>query len=144
LNKPHYRLQSKWEDGSESKPEIYGLEEFDHTMKVSRRGFIALTTTAAALVSGCTGIGQGYAHFDMVIAVAYSPDGSLIATLGEENLIKIWEASSGSLKKVLTVSGIKLYAIAFSTDGRRIASCGSGFSFNNEIKISHHRHHQHL
>ncbi len=67
---------------------------------------------------------------DRVIAVAFSPDGKLIATGGGEpsrsGELKIWNADTGDL--VLTLKDAHsdtIYSIEFSPDGQHVASCGA-------------------
>ena len=51
-------------------------------------------------------------------AIAFSPDGSMIAAASQE--IKVWDVASGTLKKTLTTrTGSS--AVAFSQDGQKIA-----------------------
>lgn len=67
---------------------------------------------------------------DRVIAVAFSPDGKLIATGGGEpsrsGELKVWNAETGDL--VLTVKDAHsdtIYSLEFSPDGKQLASCGA-------------------
>ncbi len=55
--------------------------------------------------------------------VAVSPDGTRLASIGVENTAKVWDATTG--QEWLTVSGDASetgYAIAFSPDGKRLAT----------------------
>src|SRR5262249_16138355 len=56
---------------------------------------------------------------------AYSPDGRLLATAGQNGSVKLWDAATG--KELLTLAGhtSATTGIAFSRDGLRIASVGS-------------------
>ena len=126
------------EDGTESEPEVYELEEIDHTMKLSRRGFVALSALAAMMASGCVGNGpttapavspatgpstipaSGLAHSKVVLSVAFHPDGLKIASGSMDGSIKIWDVKSGALLN--TIAGLDAVdSVAFSPDGTKIA-----------------------
>ena len=64
-------------------------------------------------------------HTQDVWAVAYSPDGSRIASGSSDNTLKIWDANSG--KELATFSGHTddVWAVAYSPDGSRIVSGSS-------------------
>ncbi len=60
---------------------------------------------------------------EYVMAVAFAPDGRLLATTGlRETAIKIWDASSGDKLRTLPGHLGHLNNIRFSPDGRRIAA----------------------
>ena len=63
-------------------------------------------------------------HEGLVGVAVYSPDGSRIATAGEDGLIKIWDAESGEV--VLTLSGHEgpVYEVIYSPSGGMIATAG--------------------
>jgi WD40 repeat protein len=74
-------------------------------------------------------------HSNAVNSIAFSPDGRLLASVGDDNSIKIWDASTSRLLRSLTeqVFTAKSRAvgtvdeIAFSPDGRSLASSHSSF-----------------
>src|SRR5262249_29473331 len=62
-------------------------------------------------------------HRWSVSAVAYGPDGRRLATTGRDGTIRLWEAGTGRLLRILVSSAPALPAAAWSPDGRTLA-CG--------------------
>ncbi|MGD0069041.1 MAG: pentapeptide repeat-containing protein [Streptosporangiaceae bacterium] len=61
-------------------------------------------------------------HEDEVNDVAFSPDGSLIATASSDNTARIWEAATGIHRITLRGHSNLVGAVAFSPDGSLIAT----------------------
>jgi WD40 repeat protein len=61
-------------------------------------------------------------------AARYSPDGTLIATAGSEEAVRIWDARSGALRQTLETGCEGDDALAFSPNGRLLATAGAGSS----------------
>ncbi len=55
-------------------------------------------------------------------ACVYSPDGRIIATGGDERLIRFWNAETGQLQRVVAGHTAPIFALAFSPDGRSLVS----------------------
>lgn len=62
-------------------------------------------------------------HTDLVRAVAFSPDGTLLASGGADGTIRLWEMVEGKCVAVLKPTRQSIYTIAFSPDGNLLA-CG--------------------
>jgi WD40 repeat protein len=58
---------------------------------------------------------------DTVRGVAYHPDGRLLATAGDDGVIRLWQLPFGAPAQTIQ-AGIGIEAIAFAPDGKRLAA----------------------
>jgi WD40 repeat protein len=63
------------------------------------------------------------AHKGWVRAVAVSPDGKTVASCGNDNAVRLWKVTDGTLIRALEGHTSHVYNIAFHPDGTRLASC---------------------
>ena len=61
-------------------------------------------------------------HRGQLSAIVAWPDGNLVATAGEDGLIKIWELNTGRLQRTLFGHCMGITKLALSEDGKRLAS----------------------
>ncbi|HZC06287.1 MAG TPA: hypothetical protein VE338_11680, partial [Ktedonobacterales bacterium] len=63
-----------------------------------------------------------HGHTSTVFAVAWSPDGTRIASGGNDNTVQVWNVKTGHTQVNYTGHIGTVYAVAWSPDGARIAS----------------------
>ncbi|MFC2108360.1 WD40 repeat domain-containing protein [Candidatus Bipolaricaulota bacterium] len=62
------------------------------------------------------------AHPGFAAGLALSPDGTQLATVGSDSILKVWDIATGDLVRSLSPAGT--HAVVFSPDGSLIASGG--------------------
>ncbi|MDS3859526.1 WD40 repeat domain-containing protein [Thermosynechococcaceae cyanobacterium BACA0444] len=69
-------------------------------------------------------------HRGQLLGLSFSPDGSLVATAGQDSVIPLWQVSTG--QPVATLAGHRdlIWSVVFSQDGQSLYSVS-----NNEIKF---------
>jgi WD40 repeat protein len=66
-----------------------------------------------------------------VYAVAFAPSGTLLASVGDDKTLRLWDLATGKERAMVRAHEEPVFAVAFSADGKRLAT-GSG---DNTIKL---------
>jgi len=66
--------------------------------------------------------GQGQGHSGAVLGMAFSPDGTILATSSRDRRVLLWDTASGELLRPIRPRSKDVYAVAFSPDGRTLAT----------------------
>src|SRR5437667_160242 len=61
-------------------------------------------------------------HLSFVNAVAFSPDGKLLASTSNDKMVRLWNVATGAALQILEGHPPYISAVAFSSDGKLLAS----------------------
>ena len=71
-------------------------------------------------------------HTDVVNAIAFSPQGSLLASAAADNSILLWDWETGNLLHKIELGDAEVTALAFSTDNKFLVT-GDGYPFDGDV-----------
>ena len=98
-----------------------------HTLEKEQQTFILNVRLATDLVM------RGHAGW--VVSVAFAPDGSTVASSGEDKTIRFWDLATGTLKRTITHPSHSINAIAYSPDGESVAGATSQLGQPGAVQV---------
>jgi WD40 repeat protein len=61
-------------------------------------------------------------HLGPVREASFSPDGSLLASCGDDGKLHVWDARTGRLRSIVVVANTRIFCATWSPDGKRMAT----------------------
>jgi WD40 repeat protein len=61
-------------------------------------------------------------HNDGLVSLAWSPSGKTLLSGSADNTVRLWDAESGKVIKILAIEAGRIFQVAWSPDGDRLAS----------------------
>ena len=116
------RVIARWSEHTGSVLSVCWSPDGRRTVSGSRDG----TARVWDVESGKTVLGPIMTGHRTVYVVAYSPDGTKIATGGDkENSVKIWDSMSGELLASTNKQPESVWSMAWTSDGKRLVYGGN-------------------
>ncbi|HLP87465.1 MAG TPA: NB-ARC domain-containing protein [Nostocaceae cyanobacterium] len=113
----------------------------DHTVRIwnAKNGRL-LKTFHVGKYAGTLGEDPEEENINRVFSVSLSRNGSLLASSGDDHIIRIWDVHTGEIIKILSGHTSKVMSAIFSPDGQAIASCSEDKSIRIwDISTGEHR-----
>jgi WD40 repeat protein len=79
-------------------------------------------------------------HTDVILSVAFSRDGKLLASSGKEKAIRLWDVNTGEPEKVLPLYEFRfqqeqISRVVFLPDGKTLVSCSPNSKNQNQVQL---------
>ena len=103
---------------------LLGSGSDDETLKLWRVKDGCCLRTFATEQDASVSVGADDVQKRQIRAVAFSPDGTLLASGGLEPVIRLWDVKTGECIRTIQTVSAPIWSLAFSPDGQWLASGG--------------------
>jgi WD40 repeat protein len=76
-----------------------------------------------------------HGHLDEVSALAFTPDGRILASASHDRTVKLWSVAAGAEVASLEGHTGRIHCLAFSPDGNVLVSGGQDIDGRGEILL---------